>query len=329
VVAVLDTGIGPHPWFGFLDRSAPPPATSFIKVFPALQDAIRIQGEEAALTSPTRVLQDFWDQPVTDNPLIGVLDRDTGHGTFIAGVVHQSAPEADVLAVRVMHSDGVAYEADVLLALWGLVNRVEQAQQSGNLDDMVDVVSLSLGYFDEAGTPSEFTGHLLTVLDRLRELGVLVFAAAGNDATSRRFYPAAFAELAPGAGPQVISVGALNPNATRALFSNEAPWVRAWATGAGVVSTFPIDAQGSMTADFTPAANRAALDLDNFSAGFAVWDGTSFAAPLAAAEVTAAMIKCAAADSTIALKSVDKAVALKRAWAALKKAAEKKAAEHA
>jgi hypothetical protein len=322
VVAVLDTGIGPHQWFGFLDRSAPPPASSFIKVFPTLQDAIRIQGEESALTSPTRVLLDYWDAPVTDNPLIGVLDRDTGHGTFIAGVVHQSAPEANVLAVRVMHSDGVAYEADVLLALWGLVDRVELAQQSGNVDDMVDVVSLSLGYFDEAGTPSEFTGHLLTVLDRLRELGVLVFAAAGNDATSRRFYPAAFAELAPGIGPQVVSVGALNPNSTRALFSNEAPWVRAWATGAGVVSTFPIDAQGSMAAGFIPAANRAALDLDNFRAGFAVWDGTSFAAPRAAAEVTSAMIQCAAKDTTIALKSVDKAVTLKRAWAALKKAAQ-------
>ena len=105
----------------------------------------------------------------------------------------------------------------------------------------------------EAGTPGEFTGHLLTVLNRLSELGVIVFAAAGNDATSRRFYPAAFAELAAGIGPQVVSVGALNPNSTRALFSNEAPWVRAWATGAGVVSTFPIDVQGSMTAGFAPA----------------------------------------------------------------------------
>ncbi|MET0236243.1 MAG: S8 family serine peptidase [Kibdelosporangium sp.] len=329
VVAVLDTGIGPHPWFGFLDRSGPPPANSPIKVFPALQEAIRIQGEEAAATSPTRVLLDYWDSPVTDNPLIGVLDRDTGHGTFIAGVVHQSAPEADVLAVRVMHSDGVAYESDVLLALEGLAHRVEQAQQGGSLDDMIDVVSLSLGYFDEAGAPSQFTGHLLAVLDRLRELGVLVFAAAGNDATSRRFYPAAFAELPPGAGPQLISVGALNPGNTRALFSNEAPWVRAWATGAGVVSTFPIDVQGSIAAGFAPAANRSALDLDDFRAGFAVWDGTSFAAPLAAAEVTAAMIKCATADPTIALKAVDKAVTLKRAAAALKMAAGKKGSDDA
>jgi Subtilase family len=318
VVAVLDTGIGPHEWFGFTTRVTPP-ASSFIKVWPALQNAIQQQGENASLTTPTRVLTGFWDTPVTDNPLIGTLDRDSGHGTFIAGIVHQAAPEADVLAIRVMHSDGVAYESDVLLALWALVDRVSQAQQNGDLDNMVDVVSLSLGYFDESGSPSQFTGQLLEVIDRLRDLGVLVFAAAGNDATSRPFYPAAFAELASGGSPQVVSVGALNPNSTKALFSNEASWVRAWATGAGVVSTFPMDVQGSIGADFQPATRRASLDQDDFRSGFAVWDGTSFAAPLLAAEVTANLLASAADDPALALKAVDRETTVKRAWAALKK----------
>src|SRR5262249_17527557 len=145
---------------------------------------------------------------------------------------------------------------------------------------------------------------------------------AGNEATSRRFYPAALAErpASPDIAPQVISVGALNPSTTRALFSNEAPWGRAWATGAGVVSTFRNDVQGSVSGRMGPFDGRGALDPDDYRAGFAVWDGTSFAAPLAAAEVTAAMIKCSAEDPALALKTVDREVAVKRAWAALRKA---------
>jgi hypothetical protein len=322
VIAVLDSGIGPHPWFEIADRSAPPPAGGFLRVFPELQEAIRLQQIEASATTPTRILQSFWDEPGTDNPLIGELDKDTGHGTFIAGIIRQSAPDADVLAIRVLHSDGVAYESDVLLALWRLVERVRQAQQSGDPDDMVDLVSLSLGYFDEAASANLFTGSLIEVIDELRKLGVLVVAAAGNDATSRRFYPAALADRPqePGHAPQVISVGALNPSSTRALFSNEASWVRAWATGAGVVSTYPTDVRGSATAENLPAANRGALDPDDYQSGFAVWDGTSFAAPLAAAEVTKHLIKCAELDATIGLKAVEPAVAVKRALAAVKKA---------
>jgi subtilisin family serine protease len=209
----------------------------------------------------------------------------------------------------------------VLLALWGLILRVQDAQRN-DPERMVDVVSLSLGYFDEAGSASTFTGLIAEAIDKLRELGVLVIAAAGNDATSRRFYPAALAERDsdPEMAPQVVSVGALNPSTTRALFSNEAHWVSAWATGAGVVSTFPVDVQGAISANIEPAVGRGALDPDDYRAGFAVWDGTSFAAPLAAAEITAAMIKCAAEDPGLALGTVDPQVAVRRARAALTRA---------
>ena len=37
----------------------------------------------------------------------------------------------------------------------------------------------------------------------------------------------------------IVSVGALNPNGTDALFSNAGPWVRAHAQGASVMSTMP------------------------------------------------------------------------------------------
>src|SRR5205085_6867745 len=53
---------------------------------------------------------------------------------------------------------------------------------------MVDVISLSLGYFDETPHDATFTSGLWNVIELLLGQGVLVVAAAGNYSTSRRFY---------------------------------------------------------------------------------------------------------------------------------------------
>jgi hypothetical protein len=316
VIAVPDTGIGPHPWFGLADRSGPPPSGLGLTVAPDIQAAILQAQQDAGTTVPTQLLTDYWDAPSTGQPLIGDVDTDTGHGLFIAGIIRQACPEADTLAIRVVHSDGVAYEADVLLALHLLVDRVRAAQAGNQPEQMVDIVSLSLGYYEENPADLAYTGQFGTVVAELTGLGVLVVAAAGNDATTRRFYPAAFADRpsGDGSGPPVLSVGALNPDrtGTKALFSNEGPWVRAWATGAGVVSTYPTDVRGTAAADHeVPDHGRSSFDPDDYTAGFAVWDGTSFAAPLAAAELGRALLQ--AGD----LAAVDRETVVKRAWTAL------------
>ncbi|HEY3464350.1 MAG TPA: S8 family serine peptidase [Amycolatopsis sp.] len=316
VIAVLDTGIGPHRWFGMTDRSAPPPAGVGLAVAPDIQAAILQAEIDSGSTLPTQLLTDYWDAPTTGQPLIGDVDTDTGHGLFIAGIIRQACPEADTLAIRVVHSDGVAYEGDVLLALHLLADRVRRAQADNRPDDMVDVVSLSLGYYEENPADLAYTGLFGSVIAELLGLGVVVVAAAGNDATTRRFYPAAFADqpLGDGSGPQLISVGALNPDVTgtKALFSNEGPWVRCWATGAGVVSTYPADVRGTAAADHeVPDHGRSSFDPDDYSAGFAVWDGTSFAAPLAAAEIGKYLAQ--AGD----LGTVDRETVVKRAWTTL------------
>ena len=286
VVAVLDTGVAPHPWFDVPNRTTPLPTNGFLDVEPVVQAAI--QANNPTETPP---LTGYWDGPSIDNPLVGDVDVATGHGTFIAGIIRQAAPDARVLAIRVAHSDGVAHEADVVFAMWYLVCRVLAAQQNDDPDSMVDVVSLSLGYFDESG-PGPFPAQLAQHVDDLIAMGVPVTAAAGNAATTRPFFPAAMAGE-PGKD-LVVSVGALNPNGSKALFSNDGPWVRCWERGAAVVSTFPTDVRGGAEPDHTvPATKRAALDPDDFTAGFAVWNGTSFAAPLAAAKLATAMVRCA------------------------------------
>lgn len=335
VVAVLDTGVRAHPW---LDVEPDPQDRyhtiddGFVAVDDAIQQAIRTEGAGAftAGDRPRHVIEHPWDTPVTANPLVGELDTATGHGTFIAGIVRQVVPDAQVLAIRVMHSDGVVYEGDLLCALRHLAKRIALAEQ-GAMATMVDVVSLSLGYFSESAADVAYSSGLRKVIDVLLGLGVTVVAAAGNFSTSRRFYPAAFTQQPVPAGQApLIAVGALNPDGSKALFSDGGHWITAWAAGAAVVSTFPTDINGSRRPEISMRAHpdnqlpagsplppgRAALDPDDYSGGFAVWSGTSFSAPLLAARVARSLLD-GAAGAGPQLNLPGKTAATARALAAL------------
>jgi subtilase family protein len=311
VVAVLDTGVRAHPWLDVrpdpADRYATDTVDGFVQLDPAIQTAIEADSAAAAGfgDQPRLPIKGAWDTPVSGDPLLGELNDATGHGTFISGIVRQVAPDAQVLSIRVMHSDDVVYEGDLLCALALLAARIAAAE-AGDMTGMVDVVSLSLGYFDESAADVGYSSALWQVIEKLLELGVAVVAAAGNYSTSRQFFPAAFS-LQPSPLP-VIAAGALNPNGSRALFSDGGRWVWAWAAGAAVVSTFPDDVNGSRTPEVRVrphpdnaaapgaglSAEREALDPDNYHGGFATWSGTSFSAPLIAALLAARLLENAA-----------------------------------
>jgi hypothetical protein len=238
-------------------------------------------------------------------------------------------PEATALSIRIMHSDDVVYEGDLAAALGRLAIRVDQAQDPANPrpDLMVDAVSLSLGYFCESPPDLTYTSVLKVAVDALLDRGVMIAAAAGNYAVSRRYYPAAFAAAPrpPGTVP-VVGVAALNPNGTGALFSDGGRSVTAWAPGAMVVSTFPVDVNGSLMpsaelpAGETPRwRTREALDPDDFSSGFAAWTGTSFAAPALAAWIIRALLDGAADDPALTLSDPAPAAAVTRARHALRR----------
>ena len=93
----------------------------------------------------------------------------------------------------------------------------------------IDVLSLSLGYYHETPDDVLFDPTMYGILRRLGECGVAVVCSAGNDATARPVFPAAFTPWLDDAGTvhaehgvvPIVSVGALNPNRTTdALFSN-------------------------------------------------------------------------------------------------------------
>jgi hypothetical protein len=215
--------------------------------------------------------------------MTGEVPDDAGHGTFIAGLIRQQCPSAEIAALRVMNADGVVPEHVLTDTLSALL--VKQQEEPGWADALV----LSLGYYAETPDDAAYTSGLKTLLVALASRGVAVFCAAGNDSTTRPSYPAAFAVDPDFAGPGTLplaSVAALNPDGSTALFSNDGDWVTTRAAGANLVSTAPVDLLGAWQPDVAMPLDgvptRATIGPSWFRGGFSVWSGTSFAAPVVA-----------------------------------------------
>ncbi|MEV3937744.1 S8/S53 family peptidase [Glycomyces sp. NPDC049804] len=281
-VAMLDTGVpSAHPAFDISDRSEG--RDTFVVVDHAFQARLGRHND-----SPAPPLDDPWDGPVHEPTLIGEVAQHFGHGTFITGLLRQMSPDVQIYSLRVVHNDGLSYEHEIIGALHHVADQIEASRGGDTGALAVDVVVLATGYVDEAADdlPGGWMGG---AVDRLTKLGVPVVAAAGNQSSDRPFYPAAFAaHERPENSAPILSVGALNPNLEIAMFSNEGPWVSCYATGAGLVSTYPCEAEGSREPERRSKSTmrnrfRESYDFDDFSSGYAVWSGTSFAAPVAAA----------------------------------------------
>jgi subtilisin family serine protease len=115
----------------------------------------------------------------------------------------------------------------------------------------------------------------------------------------------------------LISVGALNPDSTIALFSNAGDWVRCHRPGAALVSTFPetfnASEQPSIRVKMPDGSIRATIDLDDFSGGFGTWSGTSFSAPILGGQIAQELV----GGSCGSLDALDSASSVSRSWAAL------------
>ncbi|SDD44495.1 S8 family peptidase [Glycomyces harbinensis] len=301
-VAVLDTGVpSRHPAFDVSDRTEH--EDTFVVVDHAFQTKLGQHSD-----SPAPPLDDPWEGPVHEPTLIGEVASHFGHGTFMTGLLRQMSPNVQIYSLRVIHNDGLAYEHEVIAAIHHVADQVEAARRGDAEAIAVDVVVLAMGYVDE--DPDDQPGGWIgDALQRLVALGIPVVAAAGNQSSDRPFYPAAFAAHSPveNAAP-ILSVGALNPNRHIAMFSNEGPWVSCYATGAGLVSTYPCEAKGSRMPDRRSKStslnrHRESHDPDDFSSGFAVWSGTSFAAPLAASFLVNAMAEAEAGEVNDAVQA--------------------------
>jgi hypothetical protein len=181
---------------------------------------------------------DFVDgDDVPDDVFSGGSDYGAGHGTHVAGIIHLVAPQAQIMPIRVLDTDGQGYSFTVAEAILF-------AAENG-----ADVINLSLGMPFE----SDF---LEDIIEDVTEAGIVVVAAAGNLNSTQKQYPAA--------SECVLGVTAVNANRVKADFASYGNWVRLSAPGVGIYSTLPVDGYGSwngtsMAAPF--AAGQAALLL--------------------------------------------------------------------
>lgn len=155
------------------------------------------------------------------------LDNDSnpmdvdGHGTSVAGV-----------AAAVTNNDvgiaGVGFDCRFLAVRVGTNNVYPESNIVSGINWAVSngahVINLSIGGYGhsaaiEAATTSAFNN------------GVVVCAAAGNDATTQPFYPAA--------DPYCIGVAATGTNTGLASFTNRGAWVKMAAPGTGIITTLP------------------------------------------------------------------------------------------
>jgi subtilisin family serine protease len=181
--------------------------------------------------------QPAWDiARNTDTNGSGTFDDAVGHGTMIAGIIDQVAPKTNLAIARVADSDGRS-------SAWRVVKGLAFAVGAG-----AEVANISLA-------SQEGIAALSDVMDWCEEKNLVVVAAIGNDSLDRASHPSRV--------DGVISVAGLNPDNTKADFSNWENKATAAAPAVGIIS-------------------------QSHTSNMGVWSGTSFATPF----VTAAIGDC-------------------------------------
>jgi len=182
----------------------------------------------------------------------GLVDEMAGHGTYVAGLITLVAPDAKILPIRVLDSEGRGN-------IWSLVRGMWYA-----IDQGVEVINLSLGSTDESDVVQE-------AIEEARARGIAVVAAAGNcDRTEPEEFPAMEIDY-------VIGVAAVDNTETRAAFSN---FHENLALSAPAVTTHDVNGD--------PILEESVISTIP-GGGYAFWQGTSMATPLVAG--TAALIR--------------------------------------
>lgn len=183
---------------------------------------------------------------------------DQGHGSHVSGVITADgidpqakgvAPDAGVIAGKVLDSAGSGYFSDVVAAIYWAIDGPDGIYGTGD-DFDVDAISLSLG----TAAPYTYKGFCDGVLPDLTnavkyavEKNVIVVVAAGNSGGS--------GVSLPGCISYSTTVGAVDNRDKVASFSGKGGAVDIVAPGVGIYSTV-------------------------LGSGYASWSGTSMATPM-------------------------------------------------
>ena len=119
VVAILDTGVADHTWF-----DAPATTRSCCGTSTTRRQRCGPRGDHRGRGGET--------DPNLIDPLEGLIDPFFGHGTFIAGLIHQACPGRAHLSIKMMGNDGIVEEAALINGLGFLHQRQVEARATGD-----------------------------------------------------------------------------------------------------------------------------------------------------------------------------------------------------
>ncbi len=165
----------------------------------------------------------------------GIVDEAYGHGTFVAGLVSMVAPDASIMPMRVLDSDG---SGSIFLVAQAIVDAVDHG---------AGVINVSMG------TAQKLSSKVIEdAVKYAKDRNVMLVAAAGNDASNVRQYPAQ--------DKDVLSVTSVDDADQLSIFACWGDWVDVAAPGDRVLGPVP-------------------------GGRYAWWAGTSMATPQVAGQV--------------------------------------------
>ena len=144
-----------------------------------------------------------------------------GHGTAVAGIILQVAPNATIVPFRVLNPNGSGRLSNIIMA-------VNDATKYG-----AKVINMSLG-------TTTASAALSVAIKSAISSGVMVVASSGNSGDNNVSYPARYApdmQLALGGG--LISVGSIGLDDKKSGFSTCGLSLDILAPGEAVATTFP------------------------------------------------------------------------------------------
>ena len=154
-------------------------------------------------------------------PMDGPGGAGYGHGTGVAGVILQVAPNVTILPLRVLDANGVGDSTSVVAAVdWAIAHGAR-------------VINLSLGSNVEVRA---FKDMLIYASQK----DIMVIASAGNTGDQNITYPAAYSYGANGrAGQLAVGVGSVDQNDVKSSFSNYGTNLELVAPGEFVTTLVP------------------------------------------------------------------------------------------
>jgi subtilisin family serine protease len=256
IVALIDSGVDPnHPVL----RPVLLQGYDFTRNQPGASEWLDVTGMQSGNQNQNQNQNSQGQQPgYVQQSTAAVLEQSTaavlegspyvafGHGTMTSGLVHLVAPKAQILPLKAFSSNGTGYLSNIIAALYYAV------------ENHANVVNMS---FDlRSSSPS-----LQSAISHANKAGVVLVAAAGNENTSARVYPAAM-------NGYVVGIASTTDWDSRSSFSNYGSadvWIAA--PGENIISTYPGGTYGSEsgTSFSSPlVAGTVALMLSAKQSGF-------------------------------------------------------------